>query len=603
MLHRPEPVLIDNPGFFVTNVMKDCPAKTVIRELLQNAIEACEGGKIEWFAESWRGVLKLGLYNEGPGMSMDELNRRMNIANSGKGLGFDRNFGQGAKMSAGKASPYGLIYRSCKSGLVYEIWLQVRDQDDGGKLLVKVPQYDTYDEEEVVVRQVTDAAVERGRSLAYDWTEAILLGRSEDDETVTGAFLGESSSLWLTNLIAQRYYAFPKGITVQNVSITSSREPERRSARPLSETLGLDSYTRQQETVQVDHDYLGTISLVYGKLAGSAKHRKSGSWYAAGISGGTHLCLVYRGTSLTHEIYQFDQRWGYRAGAFGFSGISEDYYVHVILPDTAPLMNNNHRTELVTKDSATSVLTCDDFATIIREHRPAWILDDIQARMDSDISGNVHERLQRIAEQLRTDVPMPIVDPTLGHEPGIIEIDRGDGPAGRTPRAHPQTPSPNGRFTSPGIGRRTNRPRPETLQVYFIDPDTQPGILEGLIGRAGYYDEGDNYLWLSREFAVYETLKAWIDQEWATMDEHGTAMSVMDEEYSVFAGSYAIGVLSFRGHESWSPDEWKQGLTPQALSFHLRDPLRQVQNRLRTRLNRRFNRGLREQSGALSHAG
>lgn len=602
MLHRPEPVLIDNPGFFVTNVMKDCPAKTVIRELLQNAIEACReagGGKIEWFAERWRGVTKLGLYNEGQGMSMDELNRRMNIANSGKGLGFDRNFGQGAKMSAGKASPYGLVYRSCKSGLVYEIWLQVRDQPDGGKLLVKVPQYDTYDEEEVVVRQVTDAALDRGRPLSHDWTEAILLGRTEDEDTLTGAFLGESSSLWLTTLIARRYYRFPEGITVQNVSVTSSREPERRSARALAETLALESYTHRQEPVQVQSETLGPITLVYGKLAGHAKHRKSGSWYAAGLSGGTHLCLVYK-----DEIYHFDQRWGYRAGAFGFSGISEDYYVHVLLDDRAPVMNNNHRTEIVTKDSETAVLTCDDFATMIREHRPAWILDDIQAKMDTDISGNVHERLQKIAEQLRIDVPIATLDPGLGHELGVVEIDRGEEPGGsRSPHPHPQTPQPNGRFSRPGIGRRTNRPRPETLQVYFIDPDTMPGTLEGLVGRAGYYDEGDNHLWLSREFGVYETLKAWVDQEWPTIEEHGVAMSIMDEEYSVFAGSYAIGVLSFRGHESWSPDEWKQGLTQEALSFHMRDPLRHVQNRLRTRLNRRFNRGLRDQSGVLSYAG
>lgn len=210
---RPEPVSISNPGFFIANVMKDCPANTVIRELLQNAIEACDGGRIEWFVADWHGQPKLGLFNEGSGMDHLELTERMNIASSGKELGHYENFGQGAKMSAAKASPYGLIYRSCKHEMVHQIWLQVQDQPGGNKLLVKVPQTEWCEDDDghmvqeaVIVKNVTDDAMHRGRQIDTEWTEAILLGRSEEDNTLDGSFLGASGALWLMAAINHRFY-------------------------------------------------------------------------------------------------------------------------------------------------------------------------------------------------------------------------------------------------------------------------------------------------------------------------------------------------------------------------------------------------------------
>src|SRR5215471_10247697 len=84
-----EAIPIANPGFFIANVMKDCPKHTVIRELIQNAIEASGPGQtIAFFKAEWHGVPKLGLYNEGAGMTMYELEQRMAIASSGKALGF-----------------------------------------------------------------------------------------------------------------------------------------------------------------------------------------------------------------------------------------------------------------------------------------------------------------------------------------------------------------------------------------------------------------------------------------------------------------------------------------------------------------------------------
>lgn len=84
-----------NESFAIHHVIDDCPPITVIRELLKNAEENAvmvqPPGRIEWFITEVDGVPKLGLFNEGPGMSGDDLARFMDLASTGKILGIDNN--------------------------------------------------------------------------------------------------------------------------------------------------------------------------------------------------------------------------------------------------------------------------------------------------------------------------------------------------------------------------------------------------------------------------------------------------------------------------------------------------------------------------------
>src|SRR5262245_32279933 len=84
-------------GFAIYHLIDDCPIHTVVGELVRNAVEnvvLAQGspGKIEFFSEEVEGVPKLGLYNEGPGMSPADLERLMNMAASGKEIGTDKNY-------------------------------------------------------------------------------------------------------------------------------------------------------------------------------------------------------------------------------------------------------------------------------------------------------------------------------------------------------------------------------------------------------------------------------------------------------------------------------------------------------------------------------
>jgi hypothetical protein len=90
VLHH-ETLKFHNVEFAIHHLIEDCPAHTVVRELIKNAEENATllspAGKMECFQEKVGGVRKLGFFNEGPGMSADDLRRLMDMASTGKTLG------------------------------------------------------------------------------------------------------------------------------------------------------------------------------------------------------------------------------------------------------------------------------------------------------------------------------------------------------------------------------------------------------------------------------------------------------------------------------------------------------------------------------------
>ena len=222
-----------NQGFAIHHLIDDCPAHTVIRELTKNAEEnAClqpKPGRIEWFVEKLRGANKLGLYNEGPAMSANELSKLMDMASTGKTLGTEQNYGQGAKVSGLKVSPAGIIYRSCKDGCVNQIMLAAeRPAGADYPVYVKVrvnvaepgaPEFlDT-------VTDVTDRyRLRKDRSLDEDWTEVLLIGRDAGHDTVAELLPDARGTNWLIRHINQRFYQFPKGVEVCNADLTSGQK-------------------------------------------------------------------------------------------------------------------------------------------------------------------------------------------------------------------------------------------------------------------------------------------------------------------------------------------------------------------------------------------
>jgi hypothetical protein len=142
------PLELRHAAFLLERLAADCAPLQEYRELTKNALEAIEraqedeqatgasppagGHRVTWDVE-WatlgaqidagqKPVYKLSICDTGDGMTGEEMVEYINHLASSSGVqALDRNFGVGAKITAGVANPAGLIYTSLKNGEVNQI--------------------------------------------------------------------------------------------------------------------------------------------------------------------------------------------------------------------------------------------------------------------------------------------------------------------------------------------------------------------------------------------------------------------------------------------------------------------------------------------------
>ena len=183
---KAEPLNIRDKRFLINRLIEQAPVSTLVREFFKNADESAvlaETGnrRIEIYPTTIDGVRKLTFWNTGVGMDDRELKQATDLSSSiNKEMALDGNFGIGAKVSGLTMSREGIRYRSCKSGIVNEVTIGF-DADEGTyvRFPVELP-----DGSSDTVYDVTDVAREAGQDTAFDWTEVVLLGQSEDHDTV-----------------------------------------------------------------------------------------------------------------------------------------------------------------------------------------------------------------------------------------------------------------------------------------------------------------------------------------------------------------------------------------------------------------------------------
>lgn len=213
---------VADEAFLVASMIDRCPKTMMIRELMQNAVEAAvqaEPGSqtIELKSIEIAGAAKLCIWNTGPGMSSEELYHICDLASSfGKSKGLDNNFGMGAKVASLPSNRYGLRYRSCKHGKVSEVMLCERD-GAYGRLRRELSDGSF---EEVV--DVTESCASDGIDLADDWTEVVLFGNRIDQDTVRDPYDGNPPVIgqWLADYLYHRFFRLPPGLLIRFLSGT-----------------------------------------------------------------------------------------------------------------------------------------------------------------------------------------------------------------------------------------------------------------------------------------------------------------------------------------------------------------------------------------------
>ena len=388
---------IRDEDFLVASMIERCPKTMMIRELLQNALEATravpEGERlVEFSARVIDGTPKLALWNRGIGLTGAELYQMCDIAASiRKDTGLDRNFGMGAKVASLPSNQRGMRYRSARDGVVQEV---VIGKVDGtyGRLRRPGP-----DGEWTEVLAVPAERLD-GHDASDDWIEVVLLGNEAAQDTVANPHNGHprTAARWLADAIVNRFFRLPASSrVVLQADVAGLRAPHQMvTLAARLETLARYEQVRTADGIVIHYAY----DPPHPTLPGMNASQASGPESAASLAG-----VVYQ-----NELYALKtgQNWRREAPSFGIPFVARQVTVLVELPDDYPVFPEAYREFLRYKAGQQGQVNLLDFAGLVVRHQPAWLARLLaeaapRASYTSEVETELHEMLELLGVQRR----------------------------------------------------------------------------------------------------------------------------------------------------------------------------------------------------------
>jgi hypothetical protein len=536
---------IDDEAFLVASLIERCPKVMMLRELVQNALEAAqlaEPGerRVDIRPHTVDGVRKLAIVNSGPGMSATELFRMCDLAASlGKEKALDRNFGMGAKVASLPANRLGMRYRSCQGGRVHEVVIGKR-----GGVYGRVRRSDPLTLKPVDVADVTGAAMAEGLPLDRDWTEVVLLGNRPDQDTLVDPFDGEPEvgSDWLAEGLYHRFYRMPEEIEVRLHPGTHRLDGVRRF-RPIAARAR--DFARY-EAVPLDD---GTVLHFLLDPPDPDGEGRNCSEVGALQTGAGIAAVVYR-----DEMYDIRHGWMWSlvGPQFGLSFGVRHVSVHVELPPGSPVLPDAYRQFLRYTGAEQKHVEVTDFAARVAAHRPAWLIEALRALGPET----------RIAESLRDELG------GLLRGLGVRRAIRGS----RGPAADDADGAPT--------AIREQEPRERDTDADGIEAPPEIVLLRDqrhvrdrlLDGRAAGYDAASHELFVNMRYAAFARMADALRAEFAVSSDpialDGAVTAAVEETMVRRIGRALVHGLSKRDiADGWNRWQLQAAISPEALTL------------------------------------
>lgn len=571
--------------FLVTSLIERCPKTMMTRELTMNALEAARhapDGKrqVEFSVQDFDGAPKLTIWNTGPGMDGPELLRICNIASSiGKEKSLTGNFGMGAKVASLPSNQRGMRYRSCKNGRVHEVILCKRD-GVYGRLRRHLAGSDEYLE----VVDVTDLAIADGRKVDRDWTEVVLLGNDAVQDTVKDPYNGdpEQDAQWLATYLYHRFYRLPEGVKVTLLKGTHKLDGNR-PFQPIPARLNL---FENHETVEVP----GGIKIHY--LYDAPYEKATGSGHNKSISGAVASAVSTCAIIYRDEMYDLrkGRNWTFDAPIFGIPFGAKHISIHVELPDNYQVVPDAYRQFLRYGQREQTHVQTNDFADLVRDHRPVWLLDLIRSLApDSSTSDEIRNELQKLLNHLRVKRVSPKLAPQ-----GTAQMADGSGPAVE-PGQGPTTGNGGGGSSD------TPRPKPTDLSVLptgakraemFKNLERVPEIIplyeeaevedKGIKGRAARYYMEAGQIFVNMLYPAIVEMRTQLETEYASAPDPET-MRVLAKQHAertmvLRVGRTVVYALAKQLNKEWDQKALEVASSPESLSMAADDFADGMQN-------------------------
>ncbi|MFC0408298.1 ATP-binding protein [Roseomonas elaeocarpi] len=548
---------VGDEDFLVAATIERCPRTMMIRELLQNALEASAGvaagaRRVEFSVLPLEGARKLTLWNGGRGLDAEQLYRMCDIAASiNKQTGLDANFGMGAKVASLPSNQHGMRYRSCRDGVVHEVMLGKRG-GTYGRVLQPGP-----DGTPTEILEVTEAARAEGRDTGADWTEVVLLGQDPAQDTAGDPYAGRprSAPSWLLDTIGGRYFRFPEGAEVvlrPGVPPLPPTGAEHRF-RPLEERLrALPSFEGgRYEAVSTPEG----LVIHYGydpadpDRAGRNRSQVTGPENAEGLA-----AVVFR-----DEMYGPSRgaQWRREAPSFGIPVSARHISVLVELPAGYPAQAEGYREFLRYREGAQAQLRLIDFAPQVAQHQPDWLREILAggspgAALAAEVQSEMEELIQTLGV-VRRRPPRP----RTADAPPPVPANTAAAPAEPAPPGAPKPPAPA---------------RPIVLEnapALFLLRDEAAVADAGLAHRAACYYPESHQLHVNMRYGAIPLLASLLLEGTEPDPALDAAATEAAERATVLRVARAlVHGLNKRGRPAeWNDHHLRQALSPEALTL------------------------------------
>jgi len=562
---------VADEAFLVASMIERCPKTMMIRELVMNALEAAKHAPsncrlVEISPVQIDGVTKLAIWNTGPGMNAGELRSICDIASSlRKEKSLTGNFGMGAKVASLPSNQVGMRYRSCKAGRVHEVILCKRD-GVYGRLRRQNQETGEYQE----VANMTDWAVQDGRTLTEEWTEVVLFGNEPGQDTVNDPYNGDpdQEKQWLATYLYHRFYRLPDDVKVTLLKGTNKLDGNRQF-EPITARL---RYFEKYETVEARDGI--RIHYVYD----APYNKESGSGHNQSIKGAIASDVSTAAVIYKNEMYDVrkGRNWTFDAPIFGIPFGPKHISVHIELPDNYLVLPEGYRQALRYVAGEQPQVQVSHFADIVREHRPQWLIELIRSfAPESSSNDEIRDELQRLLNDLRVRRSSPKVSAD-----GQSPVTTGSGPASDAGRDH---------SASGGSGEGA-RHKPTDLSILptgakradlYKNIDRAPEIRllreeseieeKQLKGRAARYYLDSNDLFVNMQYPAIGEMSAQLEAEYASASDpelmRSRALEIAETNMIRRVGRTVVFALAKQLNKEWTHKDVETASSPESLSM------------------------------------
>ena len=393
------PMQVANMTFLVNKLGEDCAPLQYVREITHNGVESIvqlggEPGEVIWDVD-WTshdlldGVYKLCCIDTGAGMTGPEMVKYINeLSSSIREQSASGNFGVGAKISAAPRNPHGLVYMSWKNGVGHMIHLWY-DKEEGVYGLKRWPknngEFWTVVSDDLKPKEIKEHG-----------TVVVLLGQSDDDNTMEPPSGTQMRSRWILRYLNTRYFRFPQGVVVR--AREGWEQPRGGGYNFLREVDGqgawLDTNAQSSGVVPL------TAAKAHWWIIKPDVDRNSGH-----VAPGGHIAALFKNKDGSIELYEMQTGRSGIAKLQAFGAIfGADRVVIYIEPDNdhKPVVANTARTQLLIEGQP---LDWAGWAAEFRDNMPEQLVqlqEEIGAHAgEKDHKKAILERLRQIKDLLR----------------------------------------------------------------------------------------------------------------------------------------------------------------------------------------------------------